>query len=106
MSLLPSLVSPVDAAFLLPETRDQPMHVGSLQLFVPPAGTGPDPSGSQWPGVPGDTSRCGGSHRPRVGGVPGTYCQTQMTTPLYPTSRTHWYEPGVPGLAGIQVLPL
>ncbi|MCW2709201.1 MAG: hypothetical protein JWM22_3043, partial [Frankiales bacterium] len=29
MSLLPSLVSPADAAFLLPETRDQPMHVGS-----------------------------------------------------------------------------
>lgn len=37
MSLLPSLVSPTDAAFLLPETRDQPMHVGSLQLFRPPA---------------------------------------------------------------------
>jgi len=36
MSLLPSLVSPVDGAFLLPETRDQPMHVGSLQLFLPP----------------------------------------------------------------------
>ena len=36
MSLLPSLVSPADAAFLLPETRDQPMHVGSLQLFTPP----------------------------------------------------------------------
>ncbi|MCU1600656.1 MAG: diacylglycerol O-acyltransferase [Frankiales bacterium] len=39
MSLLPSLVSPADAAFLLPETRDQPMHVGSLQLFVPPPGS-------------------------------------------------------------------
>jgi diacylglycerol O-acyltransferase len=36
LSLLFSLVSPVDGAFLLPETRDQPMHVGSLQLFTPP----------------------------------------------------------------------
>jgi diacylglycerol O-acyltransferase len=36
MSLLPALVSPAAAAFLLPETRDQPMHVGSLQLFQPP----------------------------------------------------------------------
>ena len=40
MSLLPSLVAPADAAFLLPETRDQPMHVGSLQLFAPPPGSG------------------------------------------------------------------
>jgi WS/DGAT/MGAT family acyltransferase len=39
VSLLPSLVSPADAAFLLPETRDQPMHVGSLQLFRPPPGS-------------------------------------------------------------------
>ncbi|MFN2539219.1 MAG: wax ester/triacylglycerol synthase family O-acyltransferase [Mycobacteriales bacterium] len=39
MSLLPSLVPPADAAFLLPETRDQPMHVGSLQLFSPPPGS-------------------------------------------------------------------
>ncbi len=39
MSLLPSLVSPTDGAFLLPETRDQPMHVGSLQLFSPPPGS-------------------------------------------------------------------
>ena len=39
MSLLPSLVSPADGAFLLPETRDQPMHVGSLQLFRPPPGS-------------------------------------------------------------------
>lgn len=39
MSLLPSLVPPADAAFLLPETRDQPMHVGSLQLFRPPPGS-------------------------------------------------------------------
>lgn len=40
MALLPSLVAPQDAAFLLPETRDQPMHVGSLQLFSPPEGSG------------------------------------------------------------------
>jgi diacylglycerol O-acyltransferase len=36
---LPSLAAPVDSAFLLSETRDQPMHVGSLQLFTPPADT-------------------------------------------------------------------
>jgi WS/DGAT/MGAT family acyltransferase len=28
--------------FLLAETRDQPMHVGSLQLFRPPEGSGPE----------------------------------------------------------------
>lgn len=28
--------------FLLAETRDQPMHVGSLQLFRPPEGAGPE----------------------------------------------------------------
>ena len=28
--------------FLLAETRDQPMHVGSLQLFRPPKGSGPE----------------------------------------------------------------
>jgi len=31
-----------DAMFLVPESREQPMHVGSLQLFTPPAGSGPD----------------------------------------------------------------
>jgi diacylglycerol O-acyltransferase len=29
---------PTDSLFLLAETREQPMHVGSLQLFVPPEG--------------------------------------------------------------------
>jgi diacylglycerol O-acyltransferase len=33
-----ALMSPLDSAFLLPETRDQPMHVGSLQLFQSPDG--------------------------------------------------------------------
>jgi WS/DGAT/MGAT family acyltransferase len=33
-----ALMSPLDAAFLLPETRDQPMHVGSLQLYTKPPG--------------------------------------------------------------------
>ena len=42
MSLLPSLIAPTDAMFLVPETREQPMHVGSLQLFVPSEGTGAD----------------------------------------------------------------
>ncbi len=42
MSFLPSLMPVTDAMFLLPESREQPMHVGSLQLFRPPAGAGPD----------------------------------------------------------------
>jgi diacylglycerol O-acyltransferase len=37
-----ALMSPTDSMFLLPETRDQPMHVGSLQLFQPPAGADED----------------------------------------------------------------
>ncbi|MBV9872216.1 MAG: wax ester/triacylglycerol synthase family O-acyltransferase [Frankiaceae bacterium] len=37
-----ALMSPLDAAFLLPETRDQPMHVGSLQLYTKPSGAGKD----------------------------------------------------------------
>ncbi len=35
-------MSPQDAAFLLPETREQPMHVGGLQLFRRPQGEGRD----------------------------------------------------------------
>jgi diacylglycerol O-acyltransferase len=31
-------MAPTDSVFLLSETREQPMHVGSLQLFVPPDG--------------------------------------------------------------------
>jgi diacylglycerol O-acyltransferase / wax synthase len=31
-------MAPTDSLFLLAETREQPMHVGSLQLFVPPDG--------------------------------------------------------------------
>lgn len=34
--LLP--MSPTSSVFLLAESREQPMHVGSLQLFAPPAG--------------------------------------------------------------------
>jgi diacylglycerol O-acyltransferase len=37
MALMPL----ADAMFLLPESREQPMHVGSLQLFTPPEGSGP-----------------------------------------------------------------
>ncbi|WP_254052219.1 wax ester/triacylglycerol synthase family O-acyltransferase [Aeromicrobium sp. A1-2] len=33
---------PTDAMFLLAENRDHPMHVGGLQLFVPPDGAGPE----------------------------------------------------------------
>src|SRR3954447_8082657 len=32
------LMSPVDSMFLIPESREQPMHVGSLQLFELPEG--------------------------------------------------------------------
>ena len=36
------LISPIDAMFLLGETREHPMHVAGLQLFEPPEGAGPD----------------------------------------------------------------
>jgi WS/DGAT/MGAT family acyltransferase len=35
-------MSPTDSLFLIPESREQPMHVGSLQLYEPPPGSGPD----------------------------------------------------------------
>ncbi|WP_406813705.1 WS/DGAT/MGAT family O-acyltransferase [Mycobacterium sp. M23085] len=34
------LIKPTDAIFLLGESREHPMHVGGLQLFVPPPGAG------------------------------------------------------------------
>jgi WS/DGAT/MGAT family acyltransferase len=34
-------ISPTDALFLIGESREHPMHVGSLQLFEPPADAGP-----------------------------------------------------------------
>jgi diacylglycerol O-acyltransferase len=37
-----ALMSPSDSMFLIPETRDQPMHVGSLQLFARPDGADSD----------------------------------------------------------------
>ncbi|KIA66518.1 WS/DGAT/MGAT family O-acyltransferase [Nocardia vulneris] len=36
------LIAPVDAVFLLAESREHPMHVGSLQLFEAPEDAGPD----------------------------------------------------------------
>ncbi|MFQ6397055.1 WS/DGAT/MGAT family O-acyltransferase [Nocardia sp. KC 131] len=36
------LISPIDAIFLLGESREHPMHVGSLQLFEAPEDAGPD----------------------------------------------------------------
>jgi WS/DGAT/MGAT family acyltransferase len=33
---------PTDSMFLLAESREHPMHVGGLQLFVPPDDSGPD----------------------------------------------------------------
>jgi WS/DGAT/MGAT family acyltransferase len=35
-------MAPTSAMFLLPESRDQPMHVGGLQLFNPPPGADGD----------------------------------------------------------------
>ncbi|MGY4648607.1 WS/DGAT/MGAT family O-acyltransferase [Mycobacterium sp. URHB0021] len=35
-------ISPTDALFLLGESREHPMHVGSLQVFDPPGGAGPE----------------------------------------------------------------
>ncbi|MGY1977555.1 WS/DGAT/MGAT family O-acyltransferase [Nocardia gipuzkoensis] len=35
-------IAPVDSVFLLAESREQPMHVGALQLFEPPEGAGDD----------------------------------------------------------------
>jgi diacylglycerol O-acyltransferase len=34
------MIAPQDAAFLIGESREHPMHVGSLQLFEPPPGAG------------------------------------------------------------------
>ncbi|MDQ1712394.1 MAG: diacylglycerol O-acyltransferase / wax synthase [Frankiaceae bacterium] len=39
---MPSFMAPTSAMFLVPESRDQPMHVGGLQLFETPDGAGPD----------------------------------------------------------------
>lgn len=36
------IIQPLDAAFLLAESREHPMHVGSLMLLEPPADAGPD----------------------------------------------------------------
>ena len=36
------LISPLDAMFLLGESREHPMHVAGLQVYEPPAGAGPD----------------------------------------------------------------
>ncbi len=35
-------ISPLDAAWLLLESRDTPMHVGGLFEFTPPEGAGPE----------------------------------------------------------------
>ena len=37
-----SFMPPTDSMFLLAESREHPMHVGGLQLFVPPKDAGPD----------------------------------------------------------------
>jgi diacylglycerol O-acyltransferase / wax synthase len=36
------LISPIDAIFLLGESREHPMHVGGLQLYEPPADADPE----------------------------------------------------------------
>lgn len=37
-----TLMPPQSSLFIVPESRDQPMHVGGLQLFRPPEGAGSD----------------------------------------------------------------
>jgi len=37
-----SFMPPTDSMFLLVESREHPMHVGGLQLFEPPEGSGPE----------------------------------------------------------------
>lgn len=37
-----SYMPPTDSMFLLAESREHPMHVGGLQLFEPPDGSGPE----------------------------------------------------------------
>ncbi|HMC71391.1 MAG TPA: wax ester/triacylglycerol synthase domain-containing protein, partial [Mycobacteriales bacterium] len=37
-----ALMSPTDSMFLIGESREQPMHVGSLQVFELPDGADPD----------------------------------------------------------------
>lgn len=37
-----SYMPPTDAMFLLAESREHPMHVGGLQLYIPPEGASPD----------------------------------------------------------------
>lgn len=37
-----SFMPPTDSMFLVAESREHPMHVGGLQLFVPPEGAGPN----------------------------------------------------------------
>lgn len=37
-----ALMPVTDSMFMIPESREQPMHVGGLQLFDLPAGAGPD----------------------------------------------------------------
>ena len=37
-----SFMPPTDSMFLLAESREHPMHVGGLQLFIPPEGSGPE----------------------------------------------------------------
>ena len=36
------LIAPLDAMFLLSESREHPMHVAGLQVFEPPGGAGGD----------------------------------------------------------------
>jgi diacylglycerol O-acyltransferase / wax synthase len=36
------LIAPADSMFLVGESREHPMHVGSLQLFQPPDDAGPE----------------------------------------------------------------
>lgn len=64
------LISPLDAMFLANESREHPMHIGSLQLFDPPAGAGPDFTRSLYERVAA-ARQCAPSFRKRPGTVLG-----------------------------------
>ena len=50
-----SIVDPTSAGFLTVESRSQPMHVGGLQLFRPPEGSGPGYVREMYENALGDT---------------------------------------------------
>ena len=73
-----SFMPPTDSMFLLAENRDHPMHVGGLQLFVPPDGCRSGIRAGDARGVPADRQRL--AVVPQAPGEPvGTRWRTDET---------------------------